>query len=70
MRAMSLAAAFRRISGLTGISRILGFLVMWLLLRFWAGPAADKPCRVEVAQYVSAVDSRRRPCKRLCSHLC
>ena len=26
MRAMSLAAAFRRISGLTGISRILGFL--------------------------------------------
>ena len=42
MRAMSLAAAFRRISGLTGISRILGFLRDVAFAAFLgAGPAAD-----------------------------
>ena len=42
MRAMSLAAAFRRISGLTGISRILGFLRDVAFAAFLgAGLAAD-----------------------------
>ena len=42
MKPMSLAAAFRRISGLTGLSRILGFLRDIAFAAFLgAGPAAD-----------------------------
>ena len=42
MRQMSLAAAFRRISGLTGMSRLLGFGRDITFAAFLgAGPAAD-----------------------------
>ena len=42
MKPMSLAAAFRRISSLTGLSRILGFLRDIAFAAFLgAGPAAD-----------------------------
>ena len=42
MKPMSLAAVFRRISGLTGLSRILGFLRDIAFAAFLgAGPAAD-----------------------------